>query len=65
MFSNLSKRLGMDARPCVKDLQTLAGQQAALEHELWPDGPRLGDLRGDALPTIVPLTDPGQNEHMV
>ena len=55
----------MDAWPCVKDLQTLAGREAALEHALWPGGPKLGDLPGDALPNMVPLTVTDDTLHTV
>ena len=50
--------LGMEAWPCVKDLQTAAGREAAMKHVLWPGGPKLEDLPGDAMPSMVPLTVP-------
>ena len=48
----------MEAWPCVKDLQTAAGREAAMKHVLWPGGPKLEDLPGDAMPSMVPLTVP-------
>ena len=57
--------LGMEAWPCVKDLQTPAGREAALKHVLWPSGPKLGDLLGDALPNMPSLTVTDDTLHTV
>ena len=51
---------GLGRMSCIRDLHTTAGQQVAVEHPLWPGGPAMKCLIGDAMPSLPAVNDPGQ-----
>ena len=57
--------LGLDSCPVVKDTQTWHGKKTLLEHAVWPGGPKMGDLVGDAMPFLPPTTKYDDNRHVV
>ena len=62
---DILRPIGLDELPRVMNVQTKEGRSKMMAHALWPGGPALQNLRGDAAPNLPKLTTAEENQHIV